>query len=325
MKGFEEIHNFFEKELRKEKINDKPLELYEPIRYTIDLGGKRIRPIMCLMACEMFGIDCHKALDPAIAIEYFHNFTLIHDDIMDKALIRRGSNPVYRKWNENIAILAGDTLFALAYQYAQKVDRDIMPKILTIFSKTAIEVCEGQQFDLNFEDKSQVSVEEYLSMIRKKTSVLFGASVKIGAEIAGASEEDVNQLYDFGVNIGMGFQLMDDLLDIFGDETVFGKKTGADIRSNKKTYLYLKALELADETQRTELIDLYCNNKHCGSQEKVDQVTNFFVQLNVKESVKKRINFYYQQALTNLDQINVDKHLKKNFESLALKMIDREN
>ena len=223
MKNYEKLIEYFEVKLNEIVYNDKPLELYSPIKYTLSFGGKRIRPVTTLMGCELFCDDYQKALPQAIAIELFHNFTLIHDDIMDIAPIRRGRETVFKKWGSNIAILSGDTLFALAYQYAQQAEKDILHDILNVFNKTAIEVCEGQQFDLNFEINNNVTVDQYINMIRLKTGVLFGASLKIGALIGGAQKEDADLLYDFGVNIGLGFQLKDDLLDTFGNEGVFGK------------------------------------------------------------------------------------------------------
>jgi geranylgeranyl diphosphate synthase type II len=322
MKGFEELRSIFEDELSKQKIVQKPAELYEPIKYTLDLGGKRIRPVLCMTACEMFGGDSSEAINQALAIEYFHNFTLIHDDIMDNAPIRRGKESVYRKWNNNIAILSGDTLFALAYQYAQRVDKEIINEILCIFNRTAIEVCEGQQYDLNFESSNHVTVEDYLEMIRLKTGVLFGASLKIGAHIGGAERVDSQNLYDFGVSIGLGFQLRDDLLDTFGDESVFGKKTGGDILSNKKTYLYLKAIELADEQQLKELTHLY-NSNGVEDQKKIERVTSIFNELRIKEHVLDTIHAYYDRGIQNLNEVNVAEDKKQILRQIAQRMIDR--
>jgi geranylgeranyl diphosphate synthase type II len=322
MKGYEELRLFFEEALKNQKLNHKPVELYEPIRYTLGLGGKRIRPLLCLMACEMYGKDASEAINQAIAIEYFHNFTLIHDDIMDNAPIRRGHESVYKKWNHNIAILSGDTLFALAYQYAQRVDTKIIHDILCIFNSTAIQVCEGQQYDLIFERDNHVKVDDYLEMIRLKTAVLFGASLKIGAQIGDAPPDDAQNLYDFGVSIGLGFQLRDDLLDTFGDEDVFGKKTGNDILTNKKTYLYLKAMEVADETQRKELIDLY-NTTDINPDEKIERVTGIFSALGIKEIVSRIIYSYFEMGMEKLNAIKVENIYKEELSKLALKIIDR--
>jgi geranylgeranyl diphosphate synthase type II len=323
MGGYEELITYFEDQLSQQAFGHKPGELYAPINYTVGLGGKRIRPVLTLMSCELFGGKKEEALSQAIAIELFHNFTLIHDDIMDNAPIRRGEETVFKKWNANIAILSGDTLFALAYQYAQQARIDILPETLSVFSKTAIEVCEGQQFDLNYENSNDVSVEEYIEMIRLKTAVLFGASLKIGALVGGASRKDANTLYDFGINIGLGFQLKDDLLDTFGDEEVFGKKTGGDIISNKKTYLYLQALELADEQLKAELIKLY-NTNHLTDKEKTQRVKIIFAQLGVDQYANDLIDTYYLEGMKKLDTISISEASKNILRDVAHRMIDRD-
>lgn len=246
--GDQIAHLIEELDFRKE-----PPELYDPIAYTMNQGGKRLRPLLTLLACDLFGGDIQKALYPALSIEVFHNFTLVHDDIMDRAPLRRGKETVYKKWNSDIAILAGDTMFALAYTYALKTDAEIVPEILTVFSKAAIEVCEGQQYDMNFEQLASVSIDEYIRMIRLKTAVLLGASLEIGAICARADQNDVRKLYQFGIELGIAFQLKDDLLDVYGDTEKFGKLSGGDIATNKKTFLYLKAMELANNKQNKEL------------------------------------------------------------------------
>jgi geranylgeranyl diphosphate synthase type II len=264
-----------------------------------------------------------RALPQAIAIELFHNFTLIHDDIMDNAPIRRGKQTVFKKWNSNIAILSGDTLFALAYHYAQQAEKEILPEILSVFNKTAIEVCEGQQYDLNFEKDNTVNVEEYIEMIRLKTAVLFAASLKIGSLIGGASETEAQDLYDFGSNIGLGFQLQDDLLDTFGDENVFGKKTGGDILTNKKTYLYLKAMECADDRTKLILNKLF-NSKPADNKNKILEVKSIFSKLNVAEACTKLIDEYYQQGLNRLEGLSISDENKEVLADVASKMINRE-
>jgi geranylgeranyl diphosphate synthase type II len=323
MGNYEELIVYFEKQLSKQAFGHQPGELYAPISYTVGLGGKRIRPILTLMSCELFGGKKEEALSQAIAIELFHNFTLIHDDIMDNAPIRRGKETVFKKWNANIAILSGDTLFALAYQYAQQARIDILPETLAVFSKTAIEVCEGQQFDLNYEDSNDVSVDEYIEMIRLKTAVLFGASLKIGALVGGANDTDANALYEFGINIGLGFQLKDDLLDTFGDEKVFGKQTGGDIISNKKTFLYLKALEIADEDRKAELIHLY-NTNNISKTEKTTRVKEIFSQLKVDQLTNDLIDNYYLAGIKTLDEISIGEKNKHVLRDIAHRMIDRE-
>ena len=323
MNGFEHLIAYFEKELEKQKFGNRPSELYAPINYTLSHGGKRIRPILTLMASEMYCGDYKRALPQAIAIELFHNFTLIHDDIMDNAPIRRGKQTVYKKWNPNIAILSGDTLFALAYHFAQQADKEILPDILSVFNKTAIEVCEGQQYDLNFENDIDVTVEAYIEMIRLKTAVLFAASLKIGSLIGGAPVNDAQKLYDFGLNIGLGFQLQDDLLDTFGDENIFGKKTGGDILTNKKTYLFLKALEHSDENAKKKLIKLY-NSKPKDEAEKISEVKHMFELLHVAEECNKLIDTYYQKGMNCLNDLTISNENKELLGEVARKMIHRE-
>jgi geranylgeranyl diphosphate synthase type II len=323
MGGYEELIRYFENQLNKQAFGHEPGELYAPISYTVGLGGKRIRPILTLMSCELFGGKKEEALSQAIAIELFHNFTLIHDDIMDNAPIRRGEETVFKKWNANIAILSGDTLFALAYQYAQQARIDILPETLSVFSKTAIEVCEGQQFDLNYENRNDVSVDEYIEMIRLKTAVLFGASLKIGALVGGAKIKDANALYEFGINIGLGFQLKDDLLDTFGDEEVFGKKTGGDIISNKKTFLYLKALEMADASTKNELNSLY-NTNGISNDNKTERVKKIFEMLKVDRLTNQLIDRYYLEGMKKLDEISIEETNKEILKDVAHRMIDRD-
>lgn len=323
MTEYKQYVSFFEQGLRKLDFESRPNELYAPIKYILSHTGKRIRPVLTLMACDLFCQNMEKALPQSIAIELFHNFTLIHDDIMDDAPIRRGKETVYKKWNTNIAILSGDTLFALAYQFAQQADKEILGDILTIFNKTAIEVCEGQQFDMNYETQNNVRVEEYIEMIKLKTGVLFGASLKIGALIGGASEEDASKLYKFGLDIGLGFQLKDDLLDTFGDENIFGKKTGGDIITNKKTYLYLYAMEVADASIRSELFNLY-NSTTIDPDEKIKTVKQLFLDLKVDKATNLEIDKYFERGMKYLDEVNVTEDKKSMLRDVARKMVDRE-
>ena len=323
MGSYEDLLKFFEARLGQQAFGHEPGELYAPIEYTVNLKGKRIRPILTLMACELFGGDKEEAVSQAMAIELFHNFTLIHDDIMDNAPIRRGKETVFKKWGENIAILSGDTLFALAYQYAQQTRVEILPKTLSVFSKTAIEVCEGQQYDLNYENNNNVTVDEYIEMIRLKTAVLFGASLKIGALVGGATVEESDKLYDFGINIGLGFQLKDDLLDAFGNEEIFGKKTGGDIITNKKTFLYLKAVEVADKKSREELVSLY-NTTDIPDDYKTARVKEIFTQLHIDEAVNHKIDAYFEAGMKILEEIRIDEGNKQILIDIARRMIDRE-
>ena len=223
----------------------RPADLYDPINYTLGLGGKRLRPLLVLASCQMFGGEIDEAINPAIGIELFHNFTLLHDDIMDQAPLRRGKETVYKKWNPNVAILAGDTMFALANKYMLRTRQQAISQVMELFNQTAIEVCEGQQYDMDYEHQANVSIADYIEMIRLKTAVLLAASLKTGAIIAGAEAADCNYIYQFGINIGLAFQLKDDLLDVYGVQEKFGKVSGGDIIAGKKTYLYLKALETA--------------------------------------------------------------------------------
>jgi len=322
VKDYVELFAYFEKNLKQQAFDNEPNELYAPIQYTLALGGKRIRPVLTLMACELFGGQIETALPQAIAIELFHNFTLIHDDIMDNAPLRRGQKTVFKRWNNSIAILSGDTLFALAYQYVQKTDANILPETLSVFNKTAIEVCEGQQYDLNFETKNDLSVAQYTEMIKLKTAVLFGASLKIGALIGGANSEDAENLYNFGLNIGLGFQLKDDLLDTFGDEKIFGKKTGVDIISNKKTFLYLKALEIADKKTKQRLIDFYNGND--SQKKKFKEVKAIFTRLKIDQLALEKIDEYCKKGQDSLNRISLDTEKKEQLLSIAHRMIDRE-
>ncbi|NQU31992.1 MAG: polyprenyl synthetase family protein [Bacteroidetes bacterium] len=322
MKNYEQLIEYFEEQLKTIKYKTEPLELYSPIKYTLSFGGKRIRPVTTLMGCELFCGDYKKALPQAIAIELFHNFTLIHDDIMDNAPIRRGKETVFKKWNSNIAILSGDTLFALAYQYAQQADKDILHDTLSVFNETAIEVCEGQQFDLNYETSNNVTVQQYINMIRLKTGVLFGAALKIGALIGGSSITEANLLYDFGVNIGLGFQLKDDLLDTYGNEGIFGKKTGGDIISNKKTFLFIKALEIANDESKRELLALY-DSKDIDPDIKITSTKDIFTKFKVDIAANLEIDKYFAAGMECLEMLDLAPEKKQYLKDVAIKMIDR--
>jgi geranylgeranyl diphosphate synthase type II len=283
----------------------QPNELYAPISYTLSLGGKRLRPVLCLMACDMFGGKIENAVPAALGLEIFHNFTLLHDDIMDEAPIRRGKESVYKKWNTNVAILSGDTMMALAYGQIMETPENMHSGVFQIFNQTAIEVCEGQQYDMDFETAENVGIENYLEMIRLKTAVLLAGSLKIGALIGGAGTKDAENLYHFGENIGIAFQLKDDLLDAFSDEQKFGKKTGGDILTNKKTYLYLKAFELAKGDTLTNLKSLF-NSNQINAADKIKGVIEIYEQLNIKQLTGELIDKYYQRAMSSLENVKVD-------------------
>lgn len=306
------------------KFERQPIELYEPIKFALSQGGKRIRPLLTLMACDMFEGDIDKALYPAIGLEIFHNFTLLHDDIMDQSPIRRGRETVYKKWNANIALLSGDTMFAIAFEYLIKTNPDYLTDILHVFNQTAIEVCEGQQYDMNFESATIVSIGDYMEMIRLKTAVLIAACLKIGALIAKTTSENIHHIHQFGLNLGIAFQLQDDLLDVFSDVDKFGKRTGNDIATNKKTYLFLKALELANEKQQKSLIR-YFSQTVTDESEKIIKVTEIYKQLGIKAIAENEMAIYYRKAISCLDAIDVEKTKKQAFINYAESLMQRES
>ena len=246
MKSLPELSDLIHQSVNKLQFPVSPKGLYDPIRYMLSLGGKRMRPVLTLMACDAFNGDVERAISPALGLEVFHNFTLLHDDIMDNAPLRRSKPTVHEKWNSNIAILAGDAMFVQSCQLVMDTPSSVVKEVMEVFTKTALEVCEGQQYDMDFESMNEVSIEEYIDMIRLKTAVLLGASLKIGALIGNADSEAASHLYDFGVNLGIAFQLQDDILDVYGDASFFGKQVGGDILANKKTYLLITALNKAN-------------------------------------------------------------------------------
>ena len=299
-----------------------PADLYDPIVYTLALGGKRMRPLLVLASCQMFGGEINDAINPAIGIELFHNFTLLHDDIMDSAPLRRGKETVYKKWNSNVAILAGDTMFALANKYMLRTRLQAISQVVELFNQTAIEVCEGQQYDMDYEKRMDVSIADYIEMIRLKTAVLLAASLKTGAIIAGAEPSDCEHIYNFGINIGLAFQLKDDLLDVYGDQVKFGKVSGGDIIAGKKTYLYLKALESAGP-QSDYFQQLYTSNNH-NNTEKVIKVRDIFNQLNIEQHTRTQIDDYYQRALHNLSSISLPTEAMESLRDYTAGLMERE-
>jgi geranylgeranyl diphosphate synthase type II len=299
-----------------------PADLYDPIVYTLALGGKRMRPLLVLASCQMFGGEINDAINPAIGIELFHNFTLLHDDIMDAAPLRRGKDTVYKKWNSNVAILAGDTMFALANKYLLRTRPQAISQVVELFNQTAIEVCEGQQFDMDYEKRIDVSISDYIEMIRLKTAVLLAASLKTGAIIAGADPLDCDHIYNFGINIGLAFQLKDDLLDVYGDQVKFGKQSGGDIIAGKKTYLYIKALESAG-SQSEYFQQLYTSNS-LSNTEKVIKVRDIFNQLNIEQHTRKQIDDYYQKALHNLSSIGLPVEAMESLRDYTAGLMERE-
>ncbi len=313
-----------EEALKKIASSKKPTELYEPITYSLNIGGKRIRPALLLLANDLFGGKQENALNAALAIEVFHNFTLVHDDILDNAPLRRGKKSVYEKWNANIAILSGDVMLIQAIQLLSKSKKNHLPEILDTFNATAIQVCEGQQFDMNFETSVTVSIDDYLKMITLKTAVLLGCSLKIGAVLANAKTEDANHIYEFGKNLGIAFQLMDDVLDLYGNPEKFGKRIGGDIISNKKTYLLLKAIELATGKTKKDL-DFCLTSKVLDDDAKVNKVKIIFNELNIRQLALDEMNLFYNTALSHLDSINALAEKKLVFEDFAKSLMNREN
>lgn len=315
MEKIKQLQNDITEFISKCDFGGNPIELYEPISYTILQKGKRLRPMLCLLANDMFGGDENDALWPALALETFHNFTLIHDDIMDQAPLRRGMETVYQKWNSNIAILSGDAMLAMAFEFAMKTKNGIAAARL--LGKVAREVCEGQQFDLNYETQGEVTIEQYLEMIRLKTAVLLATSLQMGATIAGADEKNIQALYDFGINIGMSFQLQDDILDLYSDVEVFGKRHGGDIADNKKTYLYLKALELADGEDKERLQRYFTMRVDHDEEEKIAEVKKIYDRLRVKEEVERVMMDYDRKAFALLDSITLPEEKKKHLRTYA--------
>lgn len=301
-----------------------PKGLYEPVSYVLSLGGKRIRPVLMMMAYNLYKDDVDSILNQAAGIEIYHNYTLLHDDLMDRADRRRGKPTVHKVWNDNVAILSGDAMLVLAYRYMAECPRERLKDIMDIFGLTALEICEGQQMDMEFETRKDVSEEEYLEMIRLKTSVLLAASLKIGALLGGASSEDASRLYDFGVNLGVAFQLKDDLLDVYGDAQVFGKNIGGDIVCNKKTYLLIKAFERADKGQLAEL-DKWVDAASFRPDEKIAAVTDLYNQIGVKDLCEKQIAAYTERATQSLAAVQVDPGKKKQLEELMKLLMYRES
>ena len=300
----------------------EPNNLYEPIRYILSLGGKRLRPVLTLMATEVFDVDCKKALAAATAVEVFHNFSLIHDDIMDDAPLRRGKETVHEKWNINTGILSGDAMLILAYQYFEGYEPAIFRELAKLFSKTALEVCEGQQYDVDFETRDDVTIPEYLKMIEYKTAVLVGAAMKMGAIVAQTSAENANDIYDFGLNLGIAFQLQDDYLDAFGNPETFGKQVGGDIIENKKTYLYLKALEFASDNEKEQLLHLFSIQPN-DNVDKINSVKEIFNQTGAGEATQKAIENFTFKALETLEKMNIDSNKKIILKAFAENLMNR--
>ena len=299
----------------------EPINLYEPIQYILQIGGKRLRPILTLMTCELFNGDIQKAYDAALAIEVFHNFTLVHDDIMDSAPIRRGKATVHKNWGLNTGILSGDAMMILAYQCFENYEAPVFKKLLELFSKTALEVCEGQQLDMDFETRNDVSIAEYVKMITYKTSVLVAAAMKMGTIIANVNDEEADTMYNFGLNLGIAFQLQDDYLDTFGDAAIFGKQIGGDITENKKTFLYLKALEVCDKDDTKSLLSLY--NSEVEDSTKVTEVTALFQKNKLPEITINEIELYTNKAFGILEKLSISEEKKAVLKNFGLSLMKR--
>jgi geranylgeranyl diphosphate synthase, type II len=324
MLTYEELLDRLSNALNKEQFTGRPAELYKPIAYMMQLGGKRLRPVLLLMACDAWGGNIEEAMPAALCVEVFHNFTLVHDDIMDNAIMRRGKDTIWNIWGEDTAILAGDTMFTLAIDYLLRTGNSKLDSLLHEFTGAARKVCEGQQYDMNFETEEQVSIPDYLNMIRLKTSALIGTSLKMGAMIGNAGEEDLTNIYAFGENIGMAFQLKDDLLDVFGNVDKFGKMPGGDILSDKKTFLLLKALSIGSSKDK-KVIYGYMDDNQGDPEQKIMDITAIYKKLNIDKITTTEMERYYERAKYHLQQLKLPEENKAELISIAKKMMYREN
>jgi geranylgeranyl diphosphate synthase type II len=314
-----ELQEYIEKAIPQIEYPKQPADLYAPIRYIMSLGGKRIRPVMVLMATELFTTEVDKAMDVALAIETFHNFTLVHDDIMDNAPLRRGKQTVHEKWGTNNAILSGDVMMVESNKHLSKVSVNVLKPVLDTFNATAQGVCEGQQLDMEFEQRSDVSIEEYLEMIRLKTAVLLGGAMKLGAIVGGASSANAELLYQFGENLGVAFQLQDDILDVYGNPELFGKQVGGDIIANKKTFMHLKTLALTTEAEADHLTSITTNQT-----EKIDLVTQLYDKYQIKHLATLEMEKYLAKANQALATLAVADEKKTHFRQLVQQILERE-
>ena len=301
----------------------KPASLYEPVQYVLSLGGKRIRPVLMLMGYNLWKDQPSDILMPAVGLETYHNYTLLHDDLMDNADMRRGHETVHRRWDANKAILSGDSMLVLSYQRMQQVPADKLPAVLGLFTETALEIGEGQEYDMAFETRDDVTEEEYIEMIRLKTSVLLACALKIGALLADAPLEDAEPLYRFGEQVGLAFQLQDDLLDVYGDPAVFGKAIGGDITSNKKTYMLINAVNRADSRQRAEL-DRWIAARDFDRQEKVAAVTRLYDEIGIRQLCEEKINYYFELARHTLDEVCVPEERKQPLRQYMEELLHRD-
>ncbi|WP_026808695.1 polyprenyl synthetase family protein [Arenibacter latericius] len=323
MPKIDQYRSHFLAYLESKSLVEEPRNLYEPISYILHLGGKRLRPVLTLMATDIFGVDYKKAMDAALAIEVFHNFSLVHDDIMDGAPLRRGKQTVHEKWDVNTGILSGDAMLIYCYQLLESYPDAVFKELMQLFSKTAMEVCEGQQYDVDFETRDDVSIPEYLLMIQYKTAVLVGAAMKMGAIIADQPKSVQDAIYDFGKYLGIAFQLQDDYLDAFGDPKTFGKQVGGDIMVNKKTYLYLKSLELGNSIQKQELEHLF-SIKPADTLHKVTTVKELYEETGAVDETLKEIEGYTQKAFALLDELPIDQSKKEMLAQFGTSLMKRE-
>ncbi|MCB0756343.1 MAG: polyprenyl synthetase family protein [Flavobacteriales bacterium] len=321
MEKLQELRLRIDQVMNNLEIPAKPKNLYQPISYTLANSGKRMRPLLVLLGCKVFSESIENAIHPAIGLELFHNFTLLHDDIMDDAPLRRGKPTVHRKWNTNIAILSGDAMMIQAYQHVLETKQDVLVTVLRIFNTTALEVCDGQQLDMDFEEMERVSINDYLNMIRLKTAVLLAACLKVGATVGGANEEQAQLLYDFGLNTGIAFQLQDDILDVYGESNKVGKQKGGDIISNKKTFLLLKAMELAEGNDASELSRLLKSD----DAEKVDAVIRIYDKLNIRELAEQRMWQFYNSGIESLEKVNGNQEWISTLKGFTHALMHREH
>ena len=304
--------------------NRKPEDLYDPIRYVLSLGGKRIRPVLMLMGYNLYREDVDSIMMPALGLETYHNYTLLHDDLMDRADVRRGHPTVHKKWNENAAILSGDSMLVLAYQRVAQCNPEMLPKVMELFTETALQIGEGQQYDIDFETRDDVTEAEYIEMIRLKTSVLLACALKMGGLLAGAPSADLEALYDFGEQLGLAFQLQDDYLDVYGDFKVFGKRIGGDILCNKKTYMLINAQLRANSAQRQEL-ENWLAATDFDEEQKISSVTRLYDEIGIPELAQQKIQFYYDLAEKSLAKVALPKGAKQNLWAYAQEMLNRQS
>ena len=324
MKTSEELYEKVNTFIDKLTYNREPKSLYDPIKYVLSLGGKRIRPVLMLLGYNLWKDDPERILMPAVAVETYHNYTLLHDDLMDNADKRRGHDTVHKKWDANTAILSGDAMLVVAYQRLATVDQTKLKPVLDLFTETALEIDEGQQFDIDFENRSDVKEEEYIEMIRLKTSVLLACALKIGAILANAPVTDAEALYKFGEQLGLAFQLQDDLLDVYGDPKVFGKEIGGDIMCNKKTFMLINAFNRANDAQLKEL-QKWCSGEKFDRKEKVAAVTHLYDEIGIRQLCETKIEYYFEESKKWLDKVSVPEERKAHLRAYVNQMMKRES